>query len=725
MDQGCCAAYCLLSVRNPDVLDLHRMAQKGRPFGHHRIVPVGSQSVVHQRPFQVARGQPFGGLRPGLGAECPYGVDIVMCSQRLQQAVAGAGDDIDHACRQVGGFQYLVKIGGYQWMALAGHDHHPVAHRKQRRQQADESQQRRFIRAHYADHADCLHHGQGHAAQRRHVHRALVFVGPCAVAEQALDGCLYLGLRRAGADAGGGSDACGEFGRAGRQVFGKVIQPLGAAVRRGVRPCGSGMRGSDRIADILAVAGADLAEQLSRGAEHGLRMLAVRPDLLAADVQLGGAVERGQARSAARLMCRRFYVRGVRGNTLATFSPGPRFKIFVAAFAAALASESRFAITAESDAGIEQVGRIHPDHARLQLRRNAQRQADGFAPDAGCQAVACVVGQRHGFVGRAKSHRGKHRPENFFGGHRGARMHVGEQRRRIKTAARRQVDSRLVAAGAFLDAQLHQCAHPFKLRRRYQRTDIDGLVQRLAGAQALHAALEARYEILGDAFLHQQARAGAADLALVEPDRIDHALDGGVDVGVLKYDERRFAAQLQCQRFSRSRGLFADQAPDLGRAGKRNLVHILVRDQRRTGGAVAGNHVKHAGRQPGLHRQLGKQQCAQRREFRRLEHYRIAQRQRGRDLPGQHQQGKIPGNDLADHSQRRLVGKFAFLQLRPAGVMVKMPRDQRHVDIARFADRLAVVERFYYCKQASVPLHHARQRIQVACPAVAAQGLPV
>jgi hypothetical protein len=40
-----------------------------------------------------------------------------------------------------------------------------------------------------------------------------------------------------------------------------------------------------------------------------------------------------------------------------------------------------------------------------------------------------------------------------------------------------------------------------------------------------------------DRFLHQKARAGAADLALVEPDRIDDAFDSAIEIGIVEDDE--------------------------------------------------------------------------------------------------------------------------------------------------------------------------------------------
>ena len=107
-------------------------------------------------------------------------------------------------------------------------------------------------------------------------------------------------------------------------------------------------------------------------------------------------------------------------------------------------------------------------------------------------------------------------------------------------------------------------------------------------------------EALGDALLHEQPRAGAADLALVEPDRIDDAFDGAVEIGILEDDEGRLAAELERQRLARAGGRLADQAADLGRAGEGDLVDAGMLDERRAGGAVAGDDVDDARRQAGL-----------------------------------------------------------------------------------------------------------------------------
>ena len=94
--------------------------------------------------------------------------------------------------------------------------------------------------------------------------------------------------------------------------------------------------------------------------------------------------------------------------------PGLRLQIFVDAFAPAFAAEAGFAVAAEADGGIEEIGGIHPHHAALQLGRDVERQADGLAPHAGRKAVARVVGQHHRLIRRAEGHAHQHRAEDFL-----------------------------------------------------------------------------------------------------------------------------------------------------------------------------------------------------------------------------------------------------------------------------------------------------------------------
>src|SRR4029077_17267211 len=94
-------------------------------------------------------------------------------------------------------------------------------------------------------------------------------------------------------------------------------------------------------------------------------------------------------------------------------------------------------------------------------------------------------------------------------------------------------------------------------------------------------------------------------------------------------------------------------------AGESNLVYIHVTAEgisvRR---AEAVNDIDHTVRKPGFLSQGGDAQSRQRGLLGRLEHGRATGRQRRSPFPCLHQQWEVPGNDLADNTDR-LVARIA------------------------------------------------------------------
>ncbi|CCV04004.1 hypothetical protein MESS2_1190004 [Mesorhizobium metallidurans STM 2683] len=271
---------------------------------------------------------------------------------------------------------------------------------------------------------------------------------------------------------------------------------------------------------------------------------------------------------------------------------------------------------------------------------------------------------------------------------------------------------RLPADGALFRPFRDQALDAVELAQIDQRADIGVLVERAADAQPAHPHLDLGDEGVGYAFLHQQPRTGAADLALVEPDAVDQTLDGAVEIGVLEDDEGRLAAKLQRQFFAGPRGGFPDDLADFRRTGEGDLLNACMIDDRRTRFRAALDDVDDALRHAGASADLGEQDGGERRELCRLQHHRAAGGKGGRDLPGQHQQRKIPRNDLADDADALVIRKIPVQRLCPAGMVDEMADCQRHVDVAAFADRLAIVDRFQHREQALVALHGAADGVQ-------------
>ena len=132
------------------------------------------------------------------------------------------------------------------------------------------------------------------------------------------------------------------------------------------------------------------------------------------------------------------------------------------------------------------------------------------------------------------------------------------------------------------------------------------------------------------------------------------------------------------------------------------------------------------GRQVGLAAQIGEEEGGQRRGAGRLEDDRVAGGERRGDLPGQHQQREVPGDDLGGDAERpRDPAREGVVELvRPAGVVPEVGRRERHVDVARLLDRLARVDRFEDGELARALLEQAGDPEQVLRPLAAGQLAP-
>ena len=97
------------------------------------------------------------------------------------------------------------------------------------------------------------------------------------------------------------------------------------------------------------------------------------------------------------------------------------------------------------------------------------------------------------------------------------------------------------------------------------------------------------------------------------------------------------------------------------------LVDVHVRAHGRADGvAVADDEVDNTRREAGLVDERAGAKGSERSELGRLEDNRVPRRQRGADLPGKHEEGEVPGDDLADDTDRLVagIGKLRLVGLR-------------------------------------------------------------
>ena len=125
---------------------------------------------------------------------------------------------------------------------------------------------------------------------------------------------------------------------------------------------------------------------------------------------------------------------------------------------------------------------------------------------------------------------------------------------------------RLVDLGALLLPARDELLDLLELLLRVDRADVGVLVERIADAQRRQPPLQLLDQRLVDRLLDEQARAGAADVALVEVDPVDDPLDGLVERRVVEDDVRGLAAELERQLLAGAGELALDRLADLGRA---------------------------------------------------------------------------------------------------------------------------------------------------------------
>ena len=150
-----------------------------------------------------------------------------------------------------------------------------------------------------------------------------------------------------------------------------------------------------------------------------------------------------------------------------------------------------------------------------------------------------------------------------------------------------------------------------ELHLRVDRADVGVLVERIAQAQRRDPVGElAAHDGLGHRLLDEQARARAADVALVEIDAVDDAFDRLVDRRVLEDDVGGLAAELERQALAGAGRRALDELADLGRAREGDLRDARMVDEVRARLAGARHDVDDAGRQIRLLADLGRDASA-------------------------------------------------------------------------------------------------------------------
>ena len=170
--------------------------------------------------------------------------------------------------------------------------------------------------------------------------------------------------------------------------------------------------------------------------------------------------------------------------------------------------------------------------------------------------------------------------------------------------------------------------------------------------------------VVVDRLVHDVPAGGHADLALVQ-ERAPGAGRGRLGhVGVVHHDHGRVAAEFQVAALEVGGGKLAHMPAHGGGAGERDHPDQRVGDQRLAGVGAAGQHMQQALGQPGLLEHPGQHDAAADRGARvRLEHHRVAQRQRGRHRADGQDLREVERGDHADHADRDPLGEAQVRRL--------------------------------------------------------------
>ncbi len=193
-----------------------------------------------------------------------------------------------------------------------------------------------------------------------------------------------------------------------------------------------------------------------------------------------------------------------------------------------------------------------------------------------------------------------------------------------------------------------------------QRPDVHTGLQAVADGQSGHPVGQFSGEGIGHLLVHEDA-VGADTGLTTAPEFVRHqVVRGGVQVGVVKDNERRVATQLQGQFLDLGRGV-QDQLPaHFGGAGEAQHGHIRMLAQHLADHAGLTHHqVDHAIGQPQAVQQAEEGNHGQRCFTGRFDHRRAAGRQCRREFLGDHADGKVPGHDQAGHAHRPVVHRPA------------------------------------------------------------------
>ena len=334
-------------------------------------------------------------------------------------------------------------------------------------------------------------------------------------------------------------------------------------------------------------------------------------------------------------------------------------EIFFDAPRAEFAAEAGLLVAAPRCFDVRGLHVVDPYNARAQRLHHTEGLEYIASPHCSSQAIRRVVGNLHGIFFVVEWDHRRNRAEDFFACDAGAIVDVVKDRG-LHVVALGELLGAPAAEGelGFFLAHVKVRANTVVLFLADQRAHLGVAIERRAQLDLFRFLGHGIDEFLVNRLLDQDAAACRTDLALVDEDAEQRAVDGGLEIGVGEKDVGRLASEFKRDAFHSVRRLLHDDLADRRAAREGNFVHVGMLYERGAGGfSEAGNDVYDSRRKPNLAEPFRKLECRQGRLLGGFQHAGAPGGQRGRQFPGGHQQRVIPRDDLPCNADRFFHGE--------------------------------------------------------------------
>lgn len=318
---------------------------------------------------------------------------------------------------------------------------------------------------------------------------------------------------------------------------------------------------------------------------------------------------------------------------------------------------------------------------------------------------------------------GDNRTEDFLLGDLHVRSNVGKQSGLDEVALVAVTLTTLGNGGTLLLAALDVVHDTLELELRdlgtLEGVRGEGVTKLVLGG----TLLEASDKLVVDLLVDQDTRTGAAALTVVEEDTEVSPRNGVVNVRIVEDNVGRLATQLQSDLLQVALGSgLQDRTANKGRTSEGHLVNIhVVRDGVTGDTSETRDDVDNTGGEASLLDELAHVQTRERGLFSSLQDNSVTGGDGRTNLPGPHERGEVPGNDLAANTNGLVAGVGKSLRVGvnglavdlvgPSGVVADTANSHTQVHLGH-GEGLAVVQGLDGRDRLNVPLNQVGKLVQ-------------